>query len=74
MYFVYVLRSLKDGRCYTGCTRDVSERLKRHNAGRVKSTKYRKPLEIVHVEEYRTLSEARIKESLLKKKSKLNLL
>lgn len=38
MYTVYVLKSLKDGRTYVGCSKDVENRVKEHNAGEVKST------------------------------------
>jgi putative endonuclease len=34
MHFVYVLQSLSNpDKHYTGCTSDVADRLKRHNAG-----------------------------------------
>jgi predicted GIY-YIG superfamily endonuclease len=39
MKYVYVLQSLADPeRHYTGCTADLKERLKRHNAGDVPHT------------------------------------
>ena len=43
MWFVYILRC-KDGNLYTGCTADINERLKRHNAGYVPATKLRLPV------------------------------
>ncbi|MBI4088359.1 GIY-YIG nuclease family protein [Candidatus Kaiserbacteria bacterium] len=52
MHFVYVLRSAKDGNLYIGCTVDVSKRLKEHNDGRVRSTKSRKPFDLLYTEEY----------------------
>ncbi|MFA9288415.1 MAG: GIY-YIG nuclease family protein [Weeksellaceae bacterium] len=52
MYTVYVLKSLKDQRSYVGCTKDLKNRIKEHNAGEVKSTKYRRPLVIWYQEEY----------------------
>ena len=71
MYVVYVIRSLKDGKCYTGCTSDIEDRLKRHNAGRVRSTKNRRPFQLEYTEQFETLSEARKREGLLKKESKV---
>ena len=47
-YFVYVLRSLKDGLFYTGFTQDLENRLKIHNKGFVKSTKNRIPFELIY--------------------------
>jgi len=66
MYFVYILRSLKDSKYYIGQTNDVDLRLKQHNSGRVKSTKARTPLIIVRSEVYDTRSEARKRENYLK--------
>lgn len=43
-YFVYILKSEKDKKLYTGYTNDLKKRLKDHNAGVVTSTKYRIPL------------------------------
>jgi len=45
-YYVYVLRSLKDQDLYVGYTKNLSNRTKRHNEGRVPETKYRLTIEI----------------------------
>jgi len=65
-YYVYILKSLKDGELYTGVTSDIHKRLKRHNNGYVSSTKKRRPFEIVYCEEHQTLKKARQRESYLK--------
>lgn len=52
MYFIYVLKSLKDGRTYVGCTKDLDNRIKEHNSGEVKSTKSRTPFVLWYKEEY----------------------
>jgi len=39
MTFVYILKSLKTGKYYYGCTDSLDNRLVMHNTGRVKSTK-----------------------------------
>jgi len=62
MYYLYILKSLKDNKSYIGVTKDIQKRLREHNSGRVKSTKYRRPLVITHTEKFETLSEARKKE------------
>ncbi|MFI5294630.1 MAG: GIY-YIG nuclease family protein [Thermodesulfovibrionales bacterium] len=63
--FIYVLRC-SDGRLYTGSPRDLAERLKDHNAGRVRTTKNRRPLEVIYTEEFSSYSDARIRELYLK--------
>jgi len=51
MYTVYVLKSLKDGRTYVGCTKNLHNRIKEHNAGKVTSAKNRKPFVLWYQEE-----------------------
>jgi len=62
MYYVYILKSIKDKKGYIGTTNNVKERLQAHNSGQVKSTKHRRPLIVIHTEEFKTLSEARKQE------------
>ena len=50
MYYVYVLKSRKDRKFYVGYTSDIRKRLKLHNDGKVESTKYRKPFELIYFE------------------------
>jgi len=50
MYYVYVLKSTRDHKLYTGCTEDLKERLKLHNSGQVPSTEKRYPLELIYYE------------------------
>ena len=50
MFYVYVLRSVKDSKLYTGFTIDLEHRLKQHNTGQVTSTKERRPLELIYSE------------------------
>ncbi len=66
MYYLYILRSIPKGTLYVGTTRDVARRLREHNAGRSRSTAPHRPYELVHVEEYQTLAEARKREWYLK--------
>src|SRR3989344_1011269 len=51
-YTVYVLKSGKDNNLYIGCTSNLEKRLKEHSAGRVRSTKNRFPLKLIHEEQY----------------------
>ena len=66
MYFVYILQSHKDGGYYVGMTANLESRLGNHNAGRVRSTRYRRPLRIIYSEKYETRDEARKREVYLK--------
>ena len=49
-YFVYVLLSGKDNRFYVGYTSNLDNRFKDHNSGRVTSTMYRIPFDLVYYE------------------------
>jgi len=40
MFYVYVLGSSKTGRRYVGSCEDLSDRLRRHNAGHSKATRH----------------------------------
>ena len=70
-YFVYILKSLKTGAYYTGSTQNITERLERHNQGRSKATKYKRPWELVYSEKFESRAEATKREHEIKsKKSK----
>ena len=66
MYHTYILKSLSDGCYYFGHCSNVQERLKRHNAGKVRSTKARTPFMIHYVEEFQTKSAAYQREMFFK--------
>ena len=66
MYYVYVLRSLRDNFLYTGFTEDLERRLKEHNGGHVKSTRRRRPFVLVHKEDYADKESAMAREKFLK--------
>jgi len=69
--YVYILRSEKDRNFYTGCTVNLKKRLNEHNAGRVRSTSWRRPLELVYWEACKTRSEAMRRERQLKRIKKI---
>ena len=66
MYYAYILKSLKDGRYYYGSTGDLTKRLKAHNAGKVRSTKSRRPWKIHYTESFASKSEALKRERFFK--------
>lgn len=66
MHYVYVLRSIRDGKFYTGYTTNLDKRLSEHNAGNVFSTKNRRPLELMYYEACRHKEDALRRERYLK--------
>lgn len=66
MYYLYILISQKDKKLYIGSTNDLQDRLKKHNAGQVESTKFRRPLLLVYYEAYKSEEDARNREMQLK--------
>ena len=66
MYFVYILKSLKDGKKYTGITNDLNKRVKDHNYGKNISTKTRRPFVLLYSESCKNRVEARKREKYLK--------
>jgi len=50
MNYTYVLQSQKDGKFYTGFTKDLKLRFEQQNKGNVGSTKNRRPLVLVYYE------------------------
>ena len=67
MYFVYILKSLRDNKYYIGHTANLDARIKRHNNGLIQSTKNRTPFILIKKEEFATRGEARKREIYLKK-------
>ena len=65
MHYVYILL-LKNKKLYTGYTTDLKERYKQHKLGKVKSTRYLRPLKLVHYEAYLIEEDARRREKFLK--------
>jgi putative endonuclease len=65
-FYVYVLLSLKDGKFYTGFTRELDRRIEEHNSEMVYSTKYRRPLRLVYFECSMNLKDALHREKYLK--------
>ena len=66
MYYVYVLKSVKDGMFYTGFTKNLKQRLEYHKNGRVASTKGRRPLKLVYYEACLSQKDATHREKYLK--------
>ena len=65
MYHTYVLEN-PSGKMYIGQSNDLSDRLKRHNGNRVKSTKNKGPWKIVYSKQFSTRTESVNYEAYLK--------
>ena len=66
MHIVYVLKSRKDNKRYIGLTNNLDQRLLEHNKGKVRSTKFRLPLELIYFEEIENRSDGAQREKFLK--------
>jgi len=66
MYYTYVLKSQKDSNLYIGYTENLDKRILEHNSGKVKSTKYRIPFELIYYEACRNMEDALHRETYLK--------
>ncbi|WP_395068361.1 GIY-YIG nuclease family protein [Gracilimonas sp.] len=65
-FYVYVLKSLKDHKWYTGYTNDLKKRLREHNNGKTSSTRYRRPFKLIYFEGCLKEEDAKAREKYLK--------
>lgn len=65
-FYIYILLSLKDKKLYIGFTADLKNRLKEHAAGKVRSTKDRRPLKLIHYEYFVNKADAKAREIFFK--------
>ncbi|MBS1682988.1 MAG: GIY-YIG nuclease family protein [Bacteroidetes bacterium] len=66
MFYAYVLQSEKTKTYYYGHSSDLTERLKRHNQGKVRYTKPKRPWHLIYSESFSTKSEAYKRELFFK--------
>src|SRR3989338_4066912 len=67
MCYVYILKSLRNKKWYTGSTRvDPNKRLKQHNYGANKWSRENRPFELLYFEKHTTYNKARKRENYLK--------
>ena len=69
MYYVYVLKSQKDGTTYIGSTEFLERRVEEHNHGKTKSIKHKLPVDLVYYGVYMSKTLARKREIELKNNS-----
>lgn len=65
-YYIYVLRSLKDNKFYTGYSNNLRKRIQQHQKGLVQSTKHRLPVELIYFEGCNNQQDATKREKYLK--------
>ena len=67
MFYVYILECA-DGSFYVGCTNNLEKRLKQHNNSKwgAHYTKIRRPVILRYTEKFKTLKEARQRETKVK--------
>ena len=66
MYYTYILLSEKDGKFYTGYTKNLELRFEQHNKGLVLSTCERRPLKLIYYEACLNQQDATHREKYLK--------
>lgn len=66
MQYVYVSLSMKDGKLYTGYSPNLREHFRKHQAGKVVSTKDRDPFQLVYYEACNNKFDALGREKYLK--------
>ncbi len=66
MFYTYILQSKKDGKLYTGSTKNLKLRFEQHTNGKVESTKYRRPLKLIYYEASIKEDDSRRREKVLK--------
>lgn len=67
MYYVYVLRSIKDGKQYVGVTaQHLTQKLTEHNQGSTRWTRAHRPFELLRSEEFLSKTLAIKREKFLK--------
>ena len=65
-YTVYILKSYKDYKRCIGCTKNILRRLDEHKNGLIKSTRNRRPLEMIYNAEFEHKSNAFAREKFFK--------
>ncbi|OGD76895.1 hypothetical protein A2368_02415 [Candidatus Collierbacteria bacterium RIFOXYB1_FULL_49_13] len=65
-YYVYLLKSLKDGSWYIGYTSDLQRRLRDHNDGKSLATRLFRPYELIFYEAFLNRIDAKNREIYLK--------
>lgn len=74
MFWMYILHNPETDRFYIGSTSDIERRLTQHTKGYTRTTRVLKTFKLIYKEEFRTLTEARLREKQLKSYKAKNIL
>lgn len=66
MFYIYVLRSKKDNKLYTGYIDNLRKRFNLHNQGKIASTYFRRPFDLIYYEACLNQQDATAREKYLK--------
>ena len=66
MYYVYIIKSSKTDSYYIGSTKNVAERLKKHNRNQTRSTKHKGPWQLIYKETFDIKTSALKREKQIK--------
>jgi len=66
MHYVYVLKSLRNGKLYKGFTKDLRRRIREHNLGNSTYTSNAGPWKLVYYEAFTSEKDAKEEELFLK--------
>jgi len=61
-YYVYILRSERDGGIWIGHTENLALALAEHEAGAKRDTKYRLPVQLIHKELAKSFKQVKMRE------------
>lgn len=67
MFYVYVLKSQKDGNLYIGYSNDLRRRMAEHTEGKSRATRYRRGITLAYYEAYTSSADAKLREQQLKR-------
>ena len=66
MYYVYVLISRKDNKFYIGFTQNIKNRIEDHKNGKISSTRFRRPFQLIYCEGHLSKQDALRREKYFK--------
>jgi putative endonuclease len=66
MFTVYAIKSEVKNYIYVGLTKDIDDRIRRHNSGYERTTRSYKPFKLIYTETYSERIKAREREKYLK--------
>ncbi len=66
MYYVYILKSQRNGKLYKGFTNDLKRRIKEHKLGKPSFAKNNGPWRLIYYEAFISKEDARQEELFLK--------